>query len=143
MVFRRRARYSSFSETNGRKYAARRRGHDGEWSMKSATIVRMIAVSSLAATIGGCMLPGSAGGGGPLFSVMFITREPPPERVEIVSVRPSGEAVWISGHWTPRGDDYAWTSGRWERPRSDKKEWENGKWEHEKRGWFYTEGHWR
>ena len=107
--------------------------------MKFTASARMGAVLSVVAAMGGCMLPG----GGGLVSVMFITREPPPERVEVITVRPSEESVWIGGHWTGRGNNYAWVSGRWQRPESGKKEWENGKWEHEQRGWYYTEGHWR
>jgi hypothetical protein len=103
----------------------------------------MIAVLSLTATLGGCAL--SAGGprGTSTISVMFITREPPAERVEVIAARPSEEHVWIGGHWGSRGNEYVWVSGRWERPESGKKEWVQGKWEHEDRGWHYTEGHWR
>lgn len=109
--------------------------------MKISAGVRIVSVVAFVATIGGCILPG--GRGAPLVSVMFITREPPVERVEVVSARPSEESVWIGGHWTGRGNSYAWTAGRWQRPESGKKEWENGKWEHEQRGWYYTEGYWR
>jgi hypothetical protein len=111
-------------------------------AMMLSSHVRLVAVLSLVATVGGCMFPGGRAGA-PLVSVMFITREPPAERVEVVSARPNEESVWIGGHWTGRGNSYAWTSGRWQRPEAGKKEWEAGKWEHEPRGWYYTEGHWR
>ena len=107
-----------------------------------STKVRMVAVLSLAATLGGCMFPGTRSGA-PLVSVMFITREPPADRVEVISVRPSEESVWIGGHWSARGNNYAWTPGHWQRPDAGMKDWENGKWVHEQRGWYYTEGHWR
>lgn len=109
--------------------------------MRIPASVRMVSVLFFVATIGGCMLPG--GSGAPLVSVMFITREPPVERVEVVSARPDEESVWIGGHWAGRGNSYAWTPGRWRRPEQGKREWENGRWEHEPRGWYYTEGHWR
>lgn len=104
--------------------------------------VRTIAAFSLVASMGGCMLPASRGGA-PLLSVMFITSEPPPERVEVVSRRPNEESVWIGGHWSARGNGYTWTRGRWQRPQAGMKEWERGKWVHEPRGWYYMEGHWR
>jgi YXWGXW repeat-containing protein len=107
-----------------------------------STKVRMIAVLSLVATMSACMFTGTRSGA-PLVSVMFITREPPVERVEVVSVRPSEESVWIGGHWYGRGNSYVWTPGRWQRPDAGTKEWENGKWVHEQRGWYYSEGHWR
>jgi hypothetical protein len=109
--------------------------------MKISASIRIVSVLCFVSTMGGCMLPG--GRGGPLVSVMFITREPPVERVEVVSERPNEESVWIGGHWAGHGSSYAWTPGRWQRPESGKKEWENGKWEHERRGWYYTEGYWR
>ncbi len=102
----------------------------------------MIAVLSASVTIGACIVPANSRGA-PVFSVMFITREPPPERVEVITVRPSEDMVWIKGHWSGHGNDYAWTKGHWARPESGMKEWENGRWEHQERGWFYTEGHWR
>ena len=107
-----------------------------------STNVRKVAVLSLVAAMSGCMFPGSRSGA-PLVSVMFITRDPPAERVEVVGGRPSEESVWIGGHWSARGNSYAWTPGRWQRPDAGMKEWENGKWVHEPRGWYYTEGRWR
>jgi hypothetical protein len=103
---------------------------------------RMVAALSLVATMGGCMFTGNRSSGG-LVSVMFITREPPAERVEVVSARPSAESAWIGGHWSARGNNYVWTRGHWQRPEAGMREWESGKWVHEQRGWYYIEGHWR
>lgn len=110
--------------------------------MTMFTNVRRVAALSLVATMGGCMFPGGHSGA-PVVSVMFVTRDPPPERVEVVSARPSEESVWIAGHWTARGNSYVWTKGRWERPEAGMTTWESGKWVHEQRGWYYTEGRWR
>ena len=111
--------------------------------MKVSSSARAIAVLSLSAALGGCMFSAHGASGGPQFSVMFITREPPPLRVEVVTTRHSEEEVWIGGHWSARNNDYAWVSGRWARPENGKREWQEGKWEHEERGWHYTEGYWR
>jgi YXWGXW repeat-containing protein len=111
--------------------------------MRATRIVRAIAVLTLVAAMGACSA--SAGGGrrGPLLSVGFITREPPPLRVEVMTERPSGEHVWIAGHWGRSGNDYAWVGGHWERPSAGYREWVDGRWEHESRGWYFVEGHWR
>ena len=109
--------------------------------MKISTSTRLITVMALAATMSGCFASARVGGGG--LSVAFITREPPAARVEVVSERPYPEAVWIGGHWAGHGDDYAWVSGRWERPTAGHTEWVSGRWEHEERGWHFTEGYWR
>ncbi len=111
--------------------------------MKHAAGARAIVGLAFAASMGGCLLGGSHPGGTPLLSVTFLTREPPPERVEVASVRPYAEAVWIGGHWTARGDNYAWMPGHWARPEAGKTEWAGGKWEHSDRGWYYTEGQWK
>jgi hypothetical protein len=111
--------------------------------MKFSTSTRLIAAMTLVGTMSACMASAHAGGGGGALSISFITREPPAERVEVVSARPYDDAVWIGGHWSARGNEYAWVSGRWERPVSGKKEWVAGRWEHEDRGWHYTEGFWR
>ncbi len=39
----------------------------------------------------------------------------PPDRVEVMTARPSPEHVWIRGHWDRRGESWSWTEGRWER----------------------------
>jgi hypothetical protein len=108
--------------------------------MKLATGVRMVAAMTFAVSAGGCMISGR---GGPIVSIGFVSREPPAERVEVVSERPYTEAVWIGGHWSESHGDYVWISGRWERPEAGKHEWVQGKWEHEERGWHWSEGHWR
>jgi hypothetical protein len=99
-------------------------------------------VFSLVAMTNACMFT-TGRGPSPIMSVMFITRDPPPDRVEKVSVRPSDDAVWIGGHWSGRGNSYVWTPGRWQRPEAGAKEWESGKWVREQRGWYYVEGHWQ
>ena len=112
--------------------------------MNASSGRRSIAALLLAGSLSGCLFAGPRGGASaPLVSITFINREPPPERVEVISTRPYAEAVWIGGRWTARGDNYAWTPGHWARPEAGKSEWEKGKWEHGDRGWYYTEGHWR
>ena len=111
--------------------------------MRVSKIVRTVTVLTLAATMGACAASAGAGRGGARISVGFISHEPPPARVEVVTERPSPDHVWIAGHWARNGDDYVWVSGRWERPEAGRHEWVDGRWDHEARGWFWVEGHWR
>jgi hypothetical protein len=39
----------------------------------------------------------------------------PPDRVEVITVRPSPEHVWSRGRWEHRGEAWVWVGGRWER----------------------------
>jgi WXXGXW repeat (2 copies) len=110
--------------------------------MRVSKSTRTIAALALVATMGGCMASAGGGQGGAMITVGFISREPPPLRVEVMSERPSAEHVWIRGHWSGNGNDYAWTAGHWERREQGRREWVEGKWEHEKRGWHWVEGHW-
>jgi len=65
------------------------------------------------------------------------------ERVEVIPVRPSGEHVWIKGHWYRAGNHWQWANGHWEiRPRRSA-EWAPGRWEHRGHGYVWIEGHWR
>ncbi|HEY5219148.1 MAG TPA: hypothetical protein VIJ16_05030 [Gemmatimonadaceae bacterium] len=109
--------------------------------MHVSPAVRAIMMFSLAATVGACAPAGY--GQGSLISVSFVSREPPPERVEVIPARPSNDVVWVSGRWAANGNDYTWREGSWERPESGKKEWVKGKWVHEDRGWHYMDGHWQ
>jgi hypothetical protein len=106
-------------------------------------LIRSTTGLAFAASLGGCLFGGSPHAGAQTVSVTFLTREPPSERVEVPSVRPYAEAVWINGRWTARGDNYAWMPGHWARPEAGKTEWVAGKWEHGDHGWYYTEGQWK
>jgi hypothetical protein len=75
--------------------------------------------------------------------VAFVARRPPAVREEVVIARPSPEHVWIKGYWAPRNGEFEWVGGRWARPEPGFRTWVDGRWEHEKRGWFFVEGHWR
>jgi hypothetical protein len=74
---------------------------------------------------------------------VYVVREPPAERVEVIVAQPSPAHVWIAGHWGWQREDFVWIAGRWERPAPQFHEWVRGHWEREPRGWFYIEGHWR
>src|SRR5258708_39915275 len=47
--------------------------------------------------------------------VVVVHDAPPPERVEVITVAPSPEHVWIRGYWAWRGG-WVWMPGHWERP---------------------------
>ena len=75
--------------------------------------------------------------------VAFVMREPPRMREEVIVTRPGRDYVWISGYWTWRGSDYDWVPGRWVMPPARGRAWVPAAWHHERRGWFFIEGHWR
>ncbi len=79
----------------------------------------------------------------PRLGVAYAHRGPPVERVEVISVSPGRDQVWIKGHWAWRGGDYDWISGHWSAPERGYREWIPGRWEHDRHGWFYVEGRWR
>lgn len=37
----------------------------------------------------------------------------PPERVEVVTARPSPRHTWVRGRWEHRGDGWVWIDGAW------------------------------
>jgi len=45
--------------------------------------------------------------------VVVTEGPPPPERVEVVTVRPYREAVWIRGHWVRTHHGWYWVHGYW------------------------------
>jgi hypothetical protein len=79
----------------------------------------------------------------PRVGVAYVMRQPPAERVEVISTRPGVEYVWVAGHWGWRRDNYEWISGRWVIPERGFHEWVPGRWERDRGGWFYVEGRWR
>jgi len=76
------------------------------------------------------------------YQVVYVTREPPPARVEVVTTRPGVEFVWVPGYWSWERNDYAWAPGRWERAPHARAVWVAGRWRRDRRGWYFSPGHW-
>lgn len=74
---------------------------------------------------------------------VYVVRRPPPERVEVVSVAPGRDFVWVKGHWGWDRNTYVWVPGRWLAPERTRHRWVQGHWAHDRRGWYWVEGHWR
>ena len=67
-------------------------------------IRKTIAVTLLAATLGGTVLPA--------FSAVVVRVAPPPPREEVVPPARPGH-VWRSGYWDYRGHKHHWVRGTW------------------------------
>src|SRR5215467_8720568 len=78
----------------------------------------------------------------PRTEVVYVQREPPPERVEIISAAPGDDHVWVRGHWAWRANrnDNEWVPGHWQRVELGQRTWVPGHWVHEQRGWYFEEG---
>jgi hypothetical protein len=75
---------------------------------------------------------------------VYAREGPPPLRREVIVQRPGRDYVYIREHWVyGRNGGYAWVPGRWERPGGRRHRWVDGRWVHDRRGWYYLEGHWR
>ena len=79
----------------------------------------------------------------PRVGIVYVSRQPPVERVEVIAVRPGAAHVWIGGHWTWRDPEFVWISGRWEMPGAGFREWVPGHWARDRFGWYFIDGHWR
>jgi WXXGXW repeat (2 copies) len=88
-------------------------------------IRKTIAVTLLAATLGGTILPA--------FSAVVVRVAPPAPREEVVPAARPGY-VWRGGYWDYRGNKHQWTKGAWVRERRGyhyvQPAWEegNGRW---------------
>jgi hypothetical protein len=79
----------------------------------------------------------------PPADAVYVERQPPRERVEVVGVAPGPGYAWVRGFWRWGGAEYAWVPGRWTAPQRGFHRWEPGQWRHGRRGWFWAEGRWR
>lgn len=77
----------------------------------------------------------------PRTEVVYVDREPPPERVEIITAAPSDDHVWVQGHWVWAANrhNYEWSPGHWQRLEMGER-WVPGHWVREQRGWYFVEG---
>ena len=44
---------------------------------------------------------------------IVVEEAPPPTRVEVITVRPHRNAVWVGGHYVRSGHQRVWVSGHW------------------------------
>ena len=73
---------------------------------------------------------------------VYVRQAPPPVRVEVMTVKPFPNAVWVPGHWAWRSGQYVWVRGHWTRPRPGYR-WVAGHWAKKRRGWVWIPGHWK
>ena len=73
---------------------------------------------------------------------VVVNEAPPPERVEVVTVAPSPNHIWVRGYWSWSGRGWVWVPGRWEHRRAGH-EWTPGHWQRRAHGWVWVPGHWR
>ena len=59
------------------------------------------------------------------------------------TVAPSPRHVWVDEEWTPRGDKYEFSGGRWAEPNRRGARWAPGHWRETPQGHSWHEGHWR
>lgn len=82
--------------------------------------LRPLFLGVLAAAItSGCVLSARARPVGVYYaadSEVYVTQPMPPPRVEVVTVAPSSDMLWVNGYWGWSGGAYAWNAGRWQRP---------------------------
>jgi hypothetical protein len=91
--------------------------------------VALIAAVALTMSVMGC--------------VEVVRTGPPPPRVEVRTVAPYPEAVWIDGHWDYRGGNWVWLQGHWERGPFPGATWIPGHWRETPNGWKWIPGHWK
>jgi hypothetical protein len=74
---------------------------------------------------------------------VFVTRTPPPMRVESQAISPGANYVWTRGYWRWTGGNYSWVPGRWIVKPRPAAVWVEGHWERRSAGWIWIAGHWR
>ena len=67
---------------------------------------------------------------------------PPRARYERRTPRPDRDSVWINGYWDRQGDQWAWSSGRWERPHDRRTRWIRPTYRREGTAWRYEPARW-
>src|SRR4051794_36137091 len=77
------------------------------------------------------------------YEVVYIERQPPAPRVEVVTAHPGRGFAWVTGFWRYEHGAYMWTPGHWERGPRANSVWVQGSWRRDNRGWYWTPGHWR
>jgi hypothetical protein len=74
--------------------------------------------------------------------IHIANEAPPPVRYERRTLQPSHDAVWVNGYWDRQHDNWAWSSGRWERRYDHRAHWVNARYRREGHAWRYEPAHW-
>jgi YXWGXW repeat-containing protein len=74
---------------------------------------------------------------------IYVRVGPPVPIVEVRPVAPGPRYVWVDGYHRWDGRAYAWVPGQWVLPPRAHAVWVPGRWVHEKRGYYWIDGHWR
>ncbi|MBA4149883.1 MAG: YXWGXW repeat-containing protein [Verrucomicrobia bacterium] len=72
-----------------------------------------------------------------------VVDQPPVPQVEAVGVAPSGEHVWVPGHWMRQGDRWVWMSGRYDLRPTPTAVYMPGHWDRQGNGFVWREGYWK
>ena len=76
-------------------------------------------------------------------SGVYVRVGPPAPIAEVRPVAPGPRYVWVDGYHRWDGRAFAWVPGRWVLPPRAHAVWVPGRWVHEKRGYYWVDGHWR
>jgi len=97
----------------------------------------VIALSLLALSLSGCVVPGRHGE-----PAVVVPAPPPPPKVVTVPPRPDHAHVWIPGHWKRAHNRWVWVDGRYARRPHPHARWIPGHWKKRRHGWVWIPGHW-
>ena len=74
-------------------------------------------------------------------TVTYVPVDPPVAKTEVRTTKPSGNYVWVSGHWKWDGHRYVWADGYWKKQKAGGT-WVAGHWKKTPRGHIWVSGHW-
>jgi len=77
------------------------------------------------------------------YAQIFVRIGPPPPIVERRPPPPDRGYVWVDGYHRWDGNQYVWTTGRWDRPPHEGQRWVAHRWVRRGDHWEMREGHWR
>jgi hypothetical protein len=110
---------------------------EGRMHTKVTVIARMLSAVVLT------LLLTAAGASAAQRGRVYVRIGPPAAVAEVRSVSPGPRYVWIPGYQRWSGRAYVWVPGRWAVPPRARAAWVPGRWVHERRGWYFVDGHWR
>lgn len=99
-------------------------------------------VPGFAALLCGCLLCAAPACAAPR-GRLYLRVAPPAPLVQVRTVAPGPNVVWVGGHQRWSGARYDWVPGRWVVPPRPRAAWVSGRWVQSRRGWYWVDGRWR
>lgn len=112
---------------------------EGHWELPATPAATVVVPTTPAPTV---VVPPPGTPAVAMTEIVVADPPPPPLEVDVRTVAPGPDYIWITGYWGWENGRREWFRGHWERPPHGYRVWVQPRWEHRPHGYVFVRGHW-